>query len=171
MITIKGEVEVEKVCGSSFWFEKVVRVVKEYWEAGPNSMCMGCCGIKHKQMGSCGDLSSRCTIYARLYKVEDHCFGVVAGNENKKKICVHVTVNCTNCGKAQAANSPYCRSGYKANIPAKKEKKRKEKGDKEKLQAYSNYDKAKDEKREKSPQVDTKINQQDGESIWSIVRW
>ncbi len=31
------------------------------------------------------------------------------------------------------------------------------------MQAYSNYNKAKDKKGEKSPLVDTKINQQDGE--------
>ncbi len=76
VITVKGEVEAKKLCASGLRFGGVVRVVERYWEAGPSSVCMRCCGIGHERMGSCKDRPSKCIICAGPHKVEDHCYGV-----------------------------------------------------------------------------------------------
>ncbi len=55
MITVQGEVEAKKLCAFDLRFGGVVRVVEKYWEAEPGLVCMTCCGISHKRMGSCGD--------------------------------------------------------------------------------------------------------------------
>ncbi len=72
MITVKGEAEAKKLCASGLQFEGAIKVVERYWEAGPGSVCMICCGIGHQRMGSCGDRPQKCIICAGPHKVEDH---------------------------------------------------------------------------------------------------
>ena len=122
VITVKGEAEAKKLCASGLRFGGVVRVVERYWEAGPSSVCMTCCGIGHQRMGGCGDRPQRCVICAGPHKVEDHQCGVVGCKKGKGKLCVHVTPNCANCSGPYAANSSWCRSRHQADIRARKEK-------------------------------------------------
>lgn len=64
VITVKGEAEAKKFCASGLCFGGVIRFVGRYWEAGPSSVCMTCCGIGHQQMGSCGDQPEKFVICA-----------------------------------------------------------------------------------------------------------
>ena len=120
LITVKGEAEAKQLCASGLRFEGVLRVVERYWEAGPSSVCMTCCGIGHERMGSCGDRPPKCVICAGPHKVEDHCCGVAGCNKGKGKICIYVTAKCANCGGIHTANSPRCVSRHKADIKARK---------------------------------------------------
>lgn len=60
IITVKGETEAKQLCASGLRFGGVVRVVEKYWEAGPSSVCMTCCGIGHERMESCGNRPAKC---------------------------------------------------------------------------------------------------------------
>lgn len=148
MITVKGEAEAKKLCASGLRFGGVVGVVERYWEAGPSSVCMKCCGIGHERMGSCGDRPLKCVI----------CCGVTGCKRGKGKICVHVNGKCAKCGGGHVANSSRCASRHKADVKARKEKKIKEKGDKEHAHAHSDHDEAEDERREESPLVNTDMD-------------
>ena len=53
VITVKGETEAKKLCASGLCFGGLIRVVEKFWEAGPSSVCMTCCGIGHEWMGNC----------------------------------------------------------------------------------------------------------------------
>ena len=54
VITVKGETEAKKLCASGLRFGGLVRVVEKFWEVGPSSVCMTCCGIGQERMGGCG---------------------------------------------------------------------------------------------------------------------
>ena len=112
-------------------------------------------------MGNCRDQLLKCIICASPYKVEEHRCGFIGYNKRKRKIYIYITVKCANYEEIHAANSPHCVLRYKANIKTRKEKKIKEKRDEKKLQVYSVNDKIEDEKREKSPLADTKIDLED----------
>ena len=125
MITVKREAEAKKLCVLGLRFGGVVKVVERYWEAGPSSVCMICCGIGYQQMKCCGDWPQKCIIYASFHKMEDHQCGVAGCKKRKGKICVYVTPKCANCTGAHAANSLRCTSRHKAEINTRKEKKTK----------------------------------------------
>ena len=131
-------------------------MVEKYWDAGPGSICMTCCGIEHQRMGSCGGQPQKCIICAGLHKIKDHQCGVAGCQKVKAKICIHVTPKCANCIGAHAANFQHCTLRHKAEINAKKEKKTKE-IQKEKKPASNTGNKVGEEKREASPQLDTDI--------------
>jgi len=164
VITVKGEAEAKKLCASGLRFGGVVRVVERYWEAGPSSVCMRCCGIGHERMGSCGDRPSKCVICAGPHKVEDHCCGVAGCNKGKGKICIHVTAKCANCGGAHAANSPRCGSRHKADLQARQDKKVMGKKNKTQVEDVSEAEKMgteqgpEPEKREESLPADTDMD-------------
>ena len=160
VITVKGDAEAKKLCASGLRFGGVVRVVERYWEAGPSSVCMICCGIGHHRMGSCGDRPEKCLICAGPHKVENHQCGVAGCNKGKGKICAHITPKCANCGGTHVANSPRCASRHQADIKARKEKKMKEK-EKEKMQAENISNAAEEEGRELSPQLDTEMEMEE----------
>ena len=160
-MTVKGEAKAKQLCAFGLRFGGVVRVVEKYWEAGPSSVCMTCYGIGHEQMGNCRDQPPKCVICAGSHKVEEHLCGVAGCSKGKRKIYVHVTIKCANCGGTHAANSPRCVSRHKADIKARKEKKIKEKRGEEKVQAYSANDEVEDERREESPLADTEMDLED----------
>ena len=127
VIIVKGDAEAKKLCASGLRFGGVVRVVERYWEAGPSSVCMICCGIGHQRMGSCEGRPEKCLICAGPHKAENHQCGVAGCKKGKGKICAHITPKCANCGRDHIANSSRCASRHQANIKARKEKKSKEK--------------------------------------------
>lgn len=150
VITVRGETEAKHLCASGLRFGGVTRVVERYWEAGPSSVCMTCCGIGHERMGNCGDRPSQCTICAGAHKVENHRCGVVGCTKGVGKVCVHVMLKCANCGENHAANSPRCSSRHKADIKARKENITREKKGKEIAERE-------EEEREQSAQPDTEM--------------
>ncbi len=131
VITVKGEAEAKNLCASGLRFGGIVSVVEKYWEAGPNSVCMTCCGIGHERMRDCGDRPARCVICAGPHKIEEHRCGVVGCRKGNGKICVHVTAVCASCGGNHTANFPRCASRHEANIEARKEKKLRQSNKKE----------------------------------------
>ena len=135
---VKGEAEAKKLCATGLRFGGVIRLVERYWEAGPSSICMTCCGIRHQRMGNCGDRPHKCIICAGPHKVEDHQCGI-KGCKKRGKICVHVTPKCANCIGAHVASSARCPSRHQAEIRVRKEKKANEKG-KEKVQTENMRD-------------------------------
>ena len=135
LITVKGRSESKHLCAFGFRFGGAVKVVEKYWEAGPSSVCMTCYGIGHKRMGSCGNRPPQCIIYTGPHKVEEHSCRVEGYKKGRGKICIHVVVKCVNCGGNHTTNSPRCTSRHKADIEARKEKKIREKGGKEKTRA------------------------------------
>lgn len=72
VITVSGESEAKKVCASGLRFGGVVKIVEKYWDSGPSSVCMTCCGIGHERMGKCGDRVPKCLICAGPNMMEDH---------------------------------------------------------------------------------------------------
>ena len=161
VMIVKGETEAKQLCASGLRFGGVVRVVERYWEAGPSSVCMKCCGIGHERMENYGDWPPKCVICAGPHKVEDHYCGVTDCNKGKGKICVHVTAKCANCKGSHAANCSRCVSRHKADIKARKEKKIKEKRGKEKVKADSANNEAEDERRKESPPADIEMDLED----------
>lgn len=60
VITVSGEAEAKKLCASGLHFGGIGKdgrkvLGEKYWESGPSSVCMTCCGIGHERMGKCGD--------------------------------------------------------------------------------------------------------------------
>lgn len=144
-----------------------MRVVERYWEAGPGSVCMTCCGIGHERMGSCGDRAPQCIICSGPHKMEEHYCGVAGCVKGKGKICAHVTAKCANCGGNHTANSPRCVSRHKADLEARKCKKEISQKEKEKIpvEDASQEDDTRteesleleSERREESPVTDTEM--------------
>lgn len=110
------------LCASGLRFGGVVKIVEKYWESGPSSVCMTCCRIGHERMGKCGDRVPKCVISAGPHKVEDHRCGVLGCKKGAGKVCVHVTVQCANCGGSHFASSSRCTLRHKAEIDARKKK-------------------------------------------------
>lgn len=93
VITVKSESEAKQLCASGLRFGHVVKKVEKYWEAGPSSVCMTCCGIGHKRMGRCNDRPSRCIICAGSHEMSEHRCGVLGCSKEIGKVCVHVRSN------------------------------------------------------------------------------
>ena len=122
VITVKGEVEAKKLCTSGLQFDGLVKVVEKFLEVGPSSVCMTCCGICHKRMGSCGNRPVQYTICSRVHKVEDHQCGVVKCTKSKGKVCPHIKMKCANFDGSHMASSIRYISRPKASIKANKKK-------------------------------------------------
>ena len=135
VITVKRESEAKQLCAFRLRFGGIVRVVERYWEARPGSACMTYCGIRHEQMGSCGDRAPQCMICSGLHKMKEHCCGVAGCIKRKGKICAHVTAKCANCGGNHTANSLQYVSRYKADLEVRKRKKKMSQRRKEKIPA------------------------------------
>lgn len=93
---------------------------------------MICYGIGHKRMRSYGNWLLQYIICIGPHKIEKHSCGIAGYNKGKRKIYVHIAIKCANYGENHTVNSPRCTSRYKVDIEARKKKKRREKGGKEK---------------------------------------
>ena len=122
VITVSSESEAKKLCASGLRFGGIVKVVEKYWESGPSSVCRTCCGIGHERMGNCGNRLPKCVICAGPHKVEDHQCGVSGCHKKPGKSCVHVKVQCANCGGSHPADSNRCNLRHKAEIDARRKK-------------------------------------------------
>ena len=144
VITVSGKSEAKKLCASGLRFGGVVKVVEKYWESGPSSVYMTCCGIGHKRMGKCGDRVPKCVICAGPHKIKDHRCGVSGCNKGAGKVYVHVTVQCANYGGGHSANSNQCTLRHKAEKEARR-KKTIDKGKANEVETNEERDKACDE--------------------------
>ena len=86
------------------------------------------CSMGHGRIGSYGNRQPQYIISTGLQKVEEYSCGVASYNKGKRKIYIHIAIKCANCGENHTANFPYCTLRQKADIEARKEKKKREKG-------------------------------------------
>ena len=122
VITVSGESEAKKLFASRLRFGGVVKVIEKYWESEPSSVYITCCGIGHEQIAKCGDRVPKCVICAGPHKIKDHRYRVTGCNKQAGKVCVHLTVQCANCGGGHFANSNQCASRHKAEKEARRKK-------------------------------------------------
>lgn len=122
MITVGSEIEAKRLCASGLRFGGTVKMAEKYWESGPSSVCLICCGIGHERMGKCGDQPPKCIICAGPHKVEYHQCGVNGCSKGIGRMCAHVLALCANCGGNHPANSTRCILRHKAEVNARKEK-------------------------------------------------
>ncbi len=141
---VSGESEAKKLFASGLRFDGVVKVVEKYEESGPSSVYITCCGIGHEQMRKCGDRVPKCVIRAGPHKIKDHRCRVTGCNKGAGKVCVHVTVQCANCGDGHSANSNQCTLRHKAEKEARR-KKTIDKSKANKVETNERRDKACDE--------------------------
>ena len=71
VITIKGETEAKKLCALGLRYGRFTKVVEKYWEAGPSSICINCCGKSHERMEDCGNRPAKCVICDGSQKVQE----------------------------------------------------------------------------------------------------
>ena len=101
-------------------------MVEKYWEAGPGSVCMRCCGIGHERLGSCGDRPEKCLLCAGPHQASNHQCGVDGCSKKPGKLCTHVVARCANCMGNHQANFAHCPARQKAELQARKGKTRKD---------------------------------------------
>ena len=97
IITVSNEMEAKRLLASGLRFGGAIKKVEKYWEAGPGSVCMKCCGIGHERQGSCENRPEKCIICARAHPAGEHQCGVDGCKIGKGKLCIHVKAQCANC--------------------------------------------------------------------------
>lgn len=122
VITVSNKMEAKRLIASSLRFGGAIRKVEKYWEAGPRSVCMKCCGIGHKCQGSCGNRPEKCIMCAGAHPANEYRYGVDGCKIGKGKLCVHVKAQCANCQGNHQANSTRCPAGQKAETQARQKK-------------------------------------------------
>jgi hypothetical protein len=122
VITVSNENVAKQLIASGLRFGGAVKKVEKFWEAGPGSVCMRCCGIGHERLGSCGNRPEKCIMCAGEHQVSEHQCGVGGCSKGIGKLCVHVVARCANCQGNHQANSARCPSRQKAEIQARKNK-------------------------------------------------
>lgn len=75
-------------------------------------------------MDSGANWVSGCIICSRSHRMEEYYCDVVNCIKEKEKIRAHVTINCANCRKNDIANFPQYIPRHKADLEARKYKKR-----------------------------------------------
>ena len=162
IISVREDLEARQLCASGLRFGGVTGAVENFWETGPNSVCMTCWGIGHERMGKCGNQPMQGVICSGPHTVEDHCYGVTECNKGKGKICVHVIAKCVNCKRNHTAHSPRCPYRYKAGVKARREKKHEKKKENSQAEDPSNIQV---ESQEKS--LDNESEMDLGPETWS----
>ena len=105
VITVSNEIEAKRFIASGLRFGGVIKKVEKYWDAGPGSVCMKCCGIGHERQGNCEDRPEKCIMCASAHPASEHQCGVNGCRKGKGKLCVHVVARCANCQGNHQANS------------------------------------------------------------------
>lgn len=126
VITVSNDSEAKKLCANGLRFGGAVKVVEKYWEAGPGSVCMRCCGLGHERLGSCGDRPEKCLLCAGPHQASNHQCGVDGCSKKPGKLCTHVVARCANCMGNHQANFARCPARQKAELQARKGKTRKD---------------------------------------------
>ena len=128
VITVSNKNVAKQLIASGLRFGGAVKKVEKFWEAGPGSVCMRCCGIGHERLGSCGNRPEKCIMCAGEHQISEHQCGVRGCSKGMGKLCVHVVARCANCQGNHQANSARCPLRQKAEIQARKNKVAKEDG-------------------------------------------
>ena len=122
VITVSNENLAKQLMASGLRFGGVVKKVEKFWEAGPGSVCLRCCGIGHERLEKCGDRPKKCVMCAGEHQVNEHQCGVAGCNKGKGRLCIHIIARCANCDGNHQANSARCPARHKAEILARNKK-------------------------------------------------
>ena len=122
VITVSNEYVAKKFIASGLRFGGAVKKVEKFWEAGPGSVCLRCCGIGHERLEKCGNRPEKCVMCAGEHQISGHQCGVSGCSKGIGKLCVHVVARCANCNGNHQANSARCPSRHKAETQARKKK-------------------------------------------------
>ena len=120
VITVSSESEAKQLAASVLRFGEAIKKVEKYWDAGPGSVCLRCCGIGHERQNSCGGRPKKCTLFAGAHSASEHLCGVKGCSKGRGKLCVHIAARCANCQGNHQANSTRCPARQKAEIQARK---------------------------------------------------
>lgn len=82
---------------SGIRFREVVKKIEKFWDAGPGSGCLRCCGIGHKCLGNFKDRPKKCVMYTEKHQASKYQYEINGYSKETKKLCVHVVPQCTNC--------------------------------------------------------------------------
>ena len=122
LITVSSESEAKRLLASGLRFGGAVKKVEKYWDAGPGSVCLKCCGIGHERQNRCGDRPEKCIMCAGPHPASEHQCGVNGCSKGRGKLCVYVVARCANCQGNHQANSTRCPARQKAEMKARKNK-------------------------------------------------
>ena len=86
MITVSNDSKGKKLCANGLCFKGAVKLMEKYWEAGPGLVCIRCCGIGHKRLGSCGDRPEKCLLYAGPHQASNHQSGIDGCSKKLRKL-------------------------------------------------------------------------------------
>lgn len=150
---VKRESKTKQLCICGLQFGGIIGLVERYWEAEPGLVCMRYCAIGHVRISSYGDQTPQYIIYNGLHKMEEPYCGIAGSSKGKKKICIHVTAKCVNCGGNHTANFLQCISRHKADLEAKKRQKEISQKEKEKF-PLEDTSKTEDRRMEKTPEFE-----------------
>lgn len=108
VIILRSSAEVSKLCLKRLRFGGGLKVVENYWEAGPGSGCMSSAGVGHDRLEECGDKAIKSFIWADAHKMENERCGVLGPMIKMSKICIHIMLKCANCGRNNIATTLKC---------------------------------------------------------------
>lgn len=72
-------------------FGGALKVVEKYWEAGSGSICLICYDIGNNCPENYGDRPAKCSLYAKLHKLEEHKCGMRGYRARWDKICAGIS--------------------------------------------------------------------------------
>lgn len=85
VIAVSNKREAKQLFAKGLRFGGAVKMIEKFWEAGPGSVCMRCCGTGHERLGSCGDRPIQCVMCAGKHQVSDHQCDVNECNKGRGK--------------------------------------------------------------------------------------
>ena len=103
-IIVKKKSKAKHLCAFRLQLKRNIRIVERYLEAKPSSVCVTCCGIRYKKMGSCKKKSFQYIICYVTYMVKQHCCNIADCNKDKRKTCAHMTTKYANYEISNLAN-------------------------------------------------------------------
>lgn len=96
MITVSNDNEIKKLYTNGFCFKGVIKIVKKYWEARPQLVCMKCYIIKYEWLGNYSNKPEKCLLFARLYQTSNHQCDIDKYSKKPGKLCMHIVAQYAN---------------------------------------------------------------------------
>ena len=72
VITMSNKNVAKQLKASGLRFERAVKKVEKFLEAGPGSICMRCFGIGYKRLASCGNRPEKYILCTREHQISKH---------------------------------------------------------------------------------------------------
>lgn len=72
VIILRNSIKVSKLCSKELRFQKALKVVERYWEAGPGLIYISYVSIGHDCLGECRNRALQCSIYLKSHKIKNY---------------------------------------------------------------------------------------------------